>query len=104
MIGEIVGAPKVPVLLGGGGQPDVPDPGGKTPVGGGAVFQGLLVFNEPGAAPALLDGNWTCWPHAAELTRHASAKAANTNRNSSGRGAVPPQRRLLRFDFCVAII
>ncbi len=64
MIGEMDGAPKVDVpvdkLLGGGGQPDVPEPGGKTPVVGGAVFQGLLVFNEPGAAPPLLDGNWTC--------------------------------------------
>jgi hypothetical protein len=59
IIGVMVGAPNVValVLLGGGGQPDVPEPGGKTPVVGGGLLQGLLVFNVPGAAPALLEGN-----------------------------------------------
>jgi len=108
VIGDIVGAPKVDVpgdvLLGGGGQLDVPDPGGKTPVAGGAVFQELLVFCDPGAAPALLDGNWACWPLATEAVRNAVAKATKTNRNSSGRGASPLQLRLLRFDLCCAII
>jgi len=57
IIGVIIGAPKVEPFVGGGGQPDVPEPGGKTPVAGGAPVHGLVVFSEPGAAPALLEGN-----------------------------------------------
>ncbi len=95
VIGVIVGAPKVDVpvekLLGGGGHPEVPEPGGKTPEVGGAVFHGLLVFRVPGAAPALLEGNCTCCPDDTEPARIAIAKTTKTKRYLFSRGAIPRQ-------------
>jgi hypothetical protein len=76
IIGVIAGPPKVELEVGGGGQPEVPVPGGKTPVAGGAPVQGFVVFNDPGAAPPLLEGNCTCCANANEFASQTNKTIA----------------------------
>ena len=88
----------VPKFVGGGGQPETPEPGGKVPLGaGGLPTQGLL--RVPGAAPALLEGNWICCcPKAVGSAEGAPETAPATNsiaavRQILGNSAVPTRIR-----------